>query len=358
MQGYNYLSNEVPREIINVYSDLQNEVLKTMVNGLQNGISPDDIFIKMQEVINGFKEQQDKVVSVVFADSRKKVVKDNEKAFKDEPDKDKKAVTLKESTAIVIPSLIGAFSIIDSINGKLLGSAVNSYRENYYYLQQPATRLMDARKRTEAVYKHIAKNGIPIREGVGGRSRDYSLENIVRRDVIYKLNQANAEISKDNFNKSSAKFIEVSSHPTARTWNKYMKHAYEDHSSWQGKVYYSRDGERVQGYDEFETACGYGEMLGICGINCYHQFELNYDGKQHNEKYQQRDVKKLYKLTQEQRQLERYIRQSKQEMAVYKEAGLKDNYLRAKDRMNNATDILKAFCEKNNLKYDNWRTKI
>mgnify|MGYP003342082318 CR=1 FL=1 len=69
-----------------------------------------------------------------------------------------------------------------------------------------------------------------------------------------------------------------------------MKHPYEDHSSWQGQVYYS--GEPVDGYEEFESTCGYGELLGIGGINCYHQFTMNYDGVTNETQYSKKEVQK------------------------------------------------------------------
>jgi len=84
-----------------------------------------------------------------------------------------------------------------------------------------------------------------------------------------------------------------------------MKHPYEDHSSWQGKVYYSKDGEAVEGYEEFESTCGYGEMLGICGINCYHQFQMNYTGDTQATQYSEEEVEKQYALSQQQRAYER-----------------------------------------------------
>ena len=175
---------------------------------------------------------------------------------------------------------------------------------------------------------------------------------------MYKVNQANSQVNMENFKKSSAKFIQVSSHPTARTWNKYMKHSYEDHSSWQGKVYYSREGEAVDGYKEFESTCGYGELLGIGGINCYHQFEMNYTGDNIATEYSEKEVARNYQLSQQQRAYERAIRQLKQAKSVYEEAGNEALSNSIGKNITMATRQLKDFCEKNNLKYFNWRTKI
>ena len=71
-----------------------------------------------------------------------------------------------------------------------------------------------------------------------------------------------------------------------------------------------------------------------------------------------KEVERNYALSQEQRAYERAIRQLKQAKSVYEEAG---EELLAKNIGKNismATRQLKEFCEKNNLKYYNWRTKI
>ena len=240
-----------------------------------------------------------------------------------------------------------------------MNNALSEYTRDYVYIKQPFAKFGKDTGRIDTVFKKLANNGITIYESYGGgKSKNYSIENILRRDVMYKVNQANSQVNMENFKKSSAKFIQVSSHPTARTWNKYMKHSYEDHSSWQGKVYYSRDGEAIAGYEEFESTCGYGELLGIGGINCYHQFEMNYTGDNIATEYSEKEVARNYQLSQQQRAYERAIRQLKQAKSVYEEAGNETLSNSIGKNITMATRQLKGFCEKNNLKYFNWRTKI
>lgn len=354
MRTYNYLSNELPRELIEVYNDLQSDVLRIIVKELKAETPPDKVFAKIQNKVSSYDNKTQEVLSVIFADSKKKAVKDGEKDFEEE---DKEPVTNKEANSIIEPLVISSMLILSQLNKKIVNNALNEYTKDYLYIKQPILRADDTRLNT--VFKKLANKGITIYESFGGgKSKNYSIENVLRRDVMYKVNQANSAVNMENFKKSSAKFIEVSSHPTARTWNKYMKHPYEDHSSWQGKVYYSREGEPVAGYEEFESTCGYGELLGIGGINCYHQFAMNYDGKSVATEYSKKEVEKQYALSQQQRQYERAIRQLKQAYTVYDEAGdvkmasaINKNITMAKSR-------LKEFCNKNNLKYYNWRTKL
>ena len=354
MRTYNYLSNELPRELIEVYNDLQSDVLRIIVKELKAETPPDKVFAKIQNKVSSYDNKTQEVLSVMFADSKKKAVKDGEKDFDEE---DKEPVTNKEANSIIEPLVISSMLILSQLNKKIVNNALNEYTKDYLYIKQPILRADDTRLNT--VFKKLANKGITIYESFGGgKSKNYSIENILRRDVMYKVNQANSQVNMENFQKSSAKFIQVSSHPTARTWNKYMKHSYEDHSSWQGKVYYSREGEAVDGYEEFESTCGYGELLGIGGINCYHQFEMNYTGDNVATEYSKKEVERNYQLSQQQRAYERAIRQLKQAKSVYEEAGNETLANSIGKNITMATRQLKDFCEKNNLKYFNWRTKI
>ena len=354
MRTYNYLSNELPRELIEVYNDLQSDVLRIIVKELKAETPPDKVFAKIQNKVSSYDNKTQEVLSVIFADSKKKAVKDGEKDFDEE---DKEPVTNKEANSIIEPLVISSMLILSQLNKKIVNNALNEYTKDYLYIKQPILRADDTRLNT--VFKKLANKGITIYESFGGgKSKNYSIENVLRRDVMYKVNQANSKVNMENFQKSSAKFIQVSSHPTARTWNKYMKHPYEDHSSWQGKVYYSREGEAVDGYEEFESTCGYGELLGIGGINCYHQFEMNYTGDNIATEYSKKEVERNYQLSQQQRAYERAIRQLKQAKSVYEEAGNETLSNSIGKNITMATRQLKDFCEKNNLKYFNWRTKI
>lgn len=355
MQTYNYLANELPRELIEVYNDLQSDVLKIIVKRLKQGESVEKVFQEIRDKVDNYNPQIEKVLQIIFADSKKKTVKDNIKEFENE-ETEKQPVDNDQANSLIVPALIGGLIILNQLNKKIVNNAVNEYSKDYTYVHN-AYGNKDVR--LNQVYKNLAKKGITIYESFGGgKSKNYSIENVLKRDVMYKVNQANAKVNMENFKKSSAKFIQVSSHPTARTWNKYMKHPYEDHSSWQGKVYYSKDGEVVDGYEEFESTCGYGELLGIGGINCYHQFQMSYSGDNVATKYDEKEVERNYELSQEQRKYERHIRQLKQAKSVYEEAEDKLMASKLKKDISMATSQLKQFCEKNNLKYYNWRTQI
>lgn len=356
MQSYNYLSNELPRELIEIYNDLQNDILRIIVKRLKQGEKAEKVFQEIKDKVDAYKPKIDKVLLFIFADSKKKNVKDDKKQFKSEKTEEREPLTNIQANSIVIPEIMKATEILNGLNKKIVNNAMNRYAQESLNLKSP---FGDGLSKLQKMYKNLANEGITIYESFGGgKSKNYSIENILKRDVMARVNQANAKVNMENFKKSSAKFIQVSSHPTARTWNKYMKHPYEDHSKWQGKVYYSRNGEVVDGYAEFESTCGYGEMLGICGINCYHQFQMNYTGDNTATKYSDEEVKKQYELSQKQRAFERAIRKLKQAKSVYEEAGETVLAKSIGQNIRTATSQLKEFCSKNGLKYYNWRTKI
>lgn len=356
MRSYNYMANEMPRELIELYSDIEQDVLRIIVRELKKNTQPQEVLVELQNKVKDYEQKEQNVLAVIMNDMNTKNVAQGDRDFKDE-ETEAKPVSKNEANALTTPLLIAGIGILTALNMQIINSAMNEYTDDYMQVQasQRYGNVLDTLK---SVYTRLANNGITIRQAIRGKTRDYSIENVIRRDVMYKVNQASSKVNMANFNKSSAKFIEVSSHPTARTWNKYMKYPYEDHSSWQGKCYYSRNGEAVDGYEEFESTCGYGELLGIGGINCYHQFEMNYTGEPMATQYEDKEVQKQYALSQQQRAYERGIRKLKGARAVFEEAGDKEMAKSVGANIRMATSRLKDFCESNGLKYYNWRTQI
>ena len=352
MRTYNYLSNELPRELVNIYNDLEQDVLRIIVKQLKMGIEPIKVAQDIRDKVADYSPKIQEVIAIIFADMKKRAVKDGQSDFKEEPDDNKEALNNSEANKAISPRLIAAFGMAEVINKKIADSAINEYINDYSVIGRQATRLTSAGNVMGSVVKRLAREGLKIYN----LNKLRSIDGLVKEDLMYEVTQANAKVNYENFQNSSARFIEVSSHPTARTWTKYQTFPYEDHSSWQGVVYYS--GEAVDGYDEFESTCGYGEMLGICGINCYHQFQMNYTGESDQKQYGIAEVRKDYALSQEQRKYERAIRKLKQARAVYEEAGDEVMAKRISSNIATATSKLKIFCEKNNLKYINWRTQI
>ena len=166
----------------------------------------------------------------------------------------------------------------------------------------------------KAIFK-LVDNGISgstyLRQG---KEVNFSLEATVRRDVITKTRQLGGELTLNNCHELDINTVLVSSHYGARVDT---KDPINDHQSWQGKVY------MIDGFDNkygnLYTQTGYGQLLGLLGVNCRHNFKPFIEGatmipdKKDIDKNEQ-----IYKLEQYQRGLERKIRQDKKNQIVAK----------------------------------------
>lgn len=133
-----------------------------------------------------------------------------------------------------------------------------------------------------------------------------SLETAVRRAVLTGANQTTAELQLTRAGELGSDLVEVTAHAGARP----------EHAVWQGEIY-SLNG-KTKGYKDFYRSTGYGDGDGLCGWNCYHNFYpyiLGFSSptfsSQRSGKQQNADE---YETQQEQRSLERAIRNSKKEV--------------------------------------------
>lgn len=188
---------------------------------------------------------------------------------------------------------------IDAINKAYL-EVSSGYKS---YNQCMSEILKDVPKGTEVQYQSGVKR---------------SIESAVRTNLVTATNQMSGELQLERGEELDVKLYEVSAHFDSRP----------SHAEWQGKVYTK---------DELVTKCGYGQIDGLCGINCRHTFfpfieggVKTYTAKELEEmknskvSYNGKDIS-LYDATQKQRALEREIRKNKKQIASYK------GYLKEKD---------------------------
>jgi len=192
----------------------------------------------------------------------------------------------------------------------------------------------------------------------------------VRRNVLTNLAQAAGALQLESAEELGTDLVEVSAHAGARP----------THAVWQGGVY-SISG-KTEGYEKLEDATGYGEITGLCGINCRHTFypyiegvstrnytdtqlrelmdaEVSYDGERIP----------LYEATQEQRAIERGIRDAKRQLMAADELAkfaktdedkkiVKDWFDDYARRLNKSNDELKSLLEQTGLPAYADRTQV
>lgn len=249
---------------------------------------------------------------------------------------------------------------------------------------------------TEAIEEVSAKGITTVYYG----RREEKIEVAIARAVRTGINQANGDIKLTRCAEMGVGYVRVNAHIGARV-TKYED--YTNHSLWQGKVYqldwsnptlskYQPTQQEIkenrksfsflnavkqffarkqseEEYEDFITACGYGKMLGICGINCRHSFDpfypdvnINTDKPIDSEKNSQR-----YELEQKQRAKEREIRELKRKKYVFDHAEPSDEQTKEaieekrkelKEQLTKKRVEYRDFCKENKLSTENYRLQI
>lgn len=101
-------------------------------------------------------------------------------------------------------------------------------------------------------------------QGKDGKIRMYPLDSAIRRDLVTSINRACGAMTLEDCKELNTELVETSWHVGARP----------EHEQWQGKVFsLNPDNKKYPYFYDSQEAggTGYGEMLGLCGINCYHR---------------------------------------------------------------------------------------
>lgn len=195
----------------------------------------------------------------------------------------------------------------------------------------------------------------------------------VRRAVMTGVNQLNQKYREQSMDYLETDLVEVSAHIGARNIN--GPNGWENHESWQGKVYRWSDkpGTSEGDYQDFSETCGYGSVTGIGGANCRHSFWPFVEGVMERT-YSDAELKAMkaenrkftfegkeydgYTATQKQRQIESTVRNLKRKQAAYKAAGLTDQYQSVSTRIHRLNAEYKAFSEAAGLPMQKERMKV
>jgi hypothetical protein len=168
---------------------------------------------------------------------------------------------------------------------------------------------------TQAV-KRLSSEGVQFIDYTFGRRT--TIDAALRRTMTAQINEASGRITESYLDEFDHDLVMTSAHFGARP----------EHEVWQGKAYCRSGRKTIDGvtYPDFAQATGYGDVAGLAGINCNHSHGPYYPGiSELPEIEQERNgmtSAEYYKATQQQRGLERQIRDKKREIALGQEAGL------------------------------------
>ena len=197
--------------------------------------------------------------------------------------------------------------------------------------------------------------GIPAFVDKSGR--EWSPEAYINMDIRTTCNNVAHQSQFDRMNDYGINFIEVSSHSGSRP-----KCAKD-----QGKIFnrngsggYIKDlrGNKIKYYAW--SSSSYGQPDGLLGINCGHHIYPFVPGVSYQTYFQKPPEKndKQYKIVQGQRELERCVRKSKNEVMAFEKVGDTDGLQKAKATLKQRQQNLKQYTADNGLTYKADRTTV
>lgn len=218
----------------------------------------------------------------------------------------------------------------------------------------------------EKAVRELADSGLKkVEYDSNGRKRLTQTDVAVRRAVLTGINQLNSRYTEQSAERLGTDLFEVSAHAGARDNGV----GWQNHKSWQGKVYSLRDDHPK--YPSIYKACGLGQVDGLEGANCRHRrfpfvegvSEPSYtDGELERidrpafefqgEKYTQ------YEATQRQREIERTVRKYRRREIAYRAAGLEEEANAAGVRIKRLNLLYRDFSEVSGLSMQKERMKV
>lgn len=200
--------------------------------------------------------------------------------------------------------------------GTLLGTAgvLNMYQRSMdLALLKLSTGVFSYDQCVKDLIHQLAQSGLRSIDYANGRS--YHLDTAARMVVRTASSQLAGKITEMNIQKTGVDLVYVDAHAGARP----------SHQVWQGQVYSYKGNSKK--YNNFYSATNYGDVDGLKGVNCTHNFypywegtpipqykepgPVNVNGKEYT----------MYEATQEQRKMERGIRATKREIEGRKAVG-------------------------------------
>ena len=225
-------------------------------------------------------------------------------------------------------------------NGKLAFTPLATYYQQTLdgAMLDIASGAFDYNTVLKRVVKEMTNSGLRTVDYASGHSNRVDVA--ARRAVMTGLSQLTSKVNEDNAAALETDTYEISWHTGARP------------SHWWGGRWYKKD--------ELVSVCGLGDVTGLCGANCYHDYypvipgvseptyskdelaELNAKEKE-KIAFGDKEYNK-YEATQRQRRLETTMRAQRQEIKLLREGGAdEDSLIEARARYRKTSDEYARF---------------
>lgn len=342
-----YRYNNVVKPILRVYDDIEDELIQNIANAIQETDN--------KEIV----KQTNRLLKTKQLDRQN--VRTLAKYGKVSQREVKKAYSKLGYETIEKPLYRKAYdkglikkNPLTAIDNKKIAKVVdNATKEttNYLKLIRNTARINSKKKYLEIVNKaylesasgtytpqesikralhSLADEGIVVGQykRKDGKTINYSVEAMVRRDVMTRTRQLALATQMESIKEMGVKYVSVPAHLGARVD---LKNPINNHAGWQGRIYKLEGGNSK--YPNFYKTTGYGQLLGLGGVNCRHFFLPYIFGiSRPPEKISLDANEKVYKLEQQQRVMERDVRKWKKRLMVDK-INKEDEQQLAFDRM-------------------------
>lgn len=258
-------------------------------------------------------------------------------------------ISLYESIAVnnlINEAISDTHDIMDLIKTKAIEGANEAYKNilNKAYIETSS----GVYTYTEAIRKAIdefSNNGIKAAHYKDGRS--ITIEAVTRRDVITRMNKLVGDCELEHAKELDTNLVYVDQHLGARVRTEYTKHDYEAHDEWQGKKYMIVGSNEK--YDNLYDKTGYGEMLGLKGINCYHNMRPTWEWEEIPKQIDLKENAKVREILDKRNYYARKIRNLKHKKLNARMLNDSKEYKKISDEYIHTNQKYNLFLKENNL---------
>lgn len=244
---------------------------------------------------------------------------------------------------------------LNMVNTKAAQSADEAYLRivNQVYLET-SLGVTDYNTAMRKAVRQLADRGITgadyywkDKDGFMHHRRD-QLDVAARRNILSSTSRMTGDIQMARAKDWGCNFVETSSHAGARP----------EHAAWQGRVF-CLEGETRE-YPNFAKVTGYGSIEGICGVNCRHTFYPFFPGisERVSQPYSKEANEKEYSQSQEQRKLEREIREQKRRILTAEAANNPEGVRAAQLKLREKEAEMKTFLAETGRRKESARQQV
>lgn len=331
--------NKLIKPIIDIYDNLELEIVKDIANRFDNYDTLGGTLewrLKKLDELGTFSNDMLELISEYTNKSKKEILQMLEEAQENTFNIDYLNKAYENGMIKVNPMKVlksPAFENIISnsykelnktfrmINTKALENVNQSYMDiiNTAYVEV-ASGVFDYQSSIKRALNKMAEKGIKCAsyERKDGTIVKYSLQGTIKRDIVTAIIQTACRSSMKMCEELEAEYVEVTSHLGARTGD--GVNPITNHAHWQGKIYKLNGSDK---YDNFYTSTGYGDILGLGGVNCRHNFYPYFPGidEPSQPHYDEEENKKEYERQQKLNRLNRKKQQQNRikEVAIHNE---------------------------------------